>query len=67
MLSDVLHRPALLPIPGVRAEAACSASDLAEALLFTGQRVLPRRLEAGRLRAPRHPLLVDALEAMLGG
>jgi len=64
VLSDVLHRPALLPIPSFGPKLLLGG-ELAEALLFTGQRVLPAQLEVDGFRFA-HPTLGDALQAMLG-
>lgn len=43
VLASVLKRPALLPIPGFGPKALLG-SELADALLFTGQRVVPKAL-----------------------
>ena len=64
VLSDVLHRPAFLRIPSIGPKLLLGG-ELAETLLFTGQRVLPARLEVDGFRF-RHPTLDEALEAMLG-
>lgn len=63
VLSDVLHRPAFMPIPSFGPKLILGG-ELADALLFTGQRVLPGKLEADGFRF-RHPVLEDALIAML--
>jgi len=64
VLSDVLHRPAMLRIPRFGPRLLLGR-DLADALLFTGQRALPTKLVADGFEF-RHPTLEDALEAMLG-
>lgn len=61
-LGRVLHRPAVLPAPAFALRLALG--EMAEALLLTGQRVVPRRaLETGY--AFRHPRLEGALESLL--
>ena len=45
VLASVVKRPALLPIPGFGPKALLG-SELADALLFTGQRVVPKALLA---------------------
>ncbi len=62
-LARVLHRPAILPIPAFGPKLLLGA-DLADALLYTGQRVLPAKLLASGF-AFRHGTLEDALRAML--
>ena len=63
-LARVLGRPALLPVPRF-GPAILLGSELADALLFTGQRVLPRALvDDGFVFA--HPDLEGALRALLG-
>jgi uncharacterized protein len=64
VLSDVLHRPAFLRIPSIGPKLLLGG-ELAAALLFSGQRVLPARLLADGFPF-RHPTLVEALTAMLG-
>lgn len=64
VLGTVLRRPALLPIPAFGPKLLLGA-DLAEALLFTGQRVLPTRLTASGYDF-RHSTLEVALRAILG-
>ncbi len=62
-LAKVLHRPALLPVPAFGPKLLLG-SELAESLLFTGQRVEPGVLtELGF--AYRHPQLEQALRAVL--
>jgi uncharacterized protein len=63
-LARVLHRPSFLPIPTFGPKLVLGA-ELAEALLFTGQRVLPRALEASGYHFA-HPTLEVALRAVLG-
>lgn len=63
-LADVLHRPAVLPIPSFGPKLLLGG-ELADALLFTGQRVLPAKLEASGYRF-RHASLDAALRAVLG-
>lgn len=63
-LAQVLHRPAVLPVPSVGPKVllgAQGARELAEA----DQRVLPTRLAALDHRF-RHPRLADALAHQLG-
>lgn len=60
-LGRALHRPALLPVPGVALKAALGEMST---LLLTGQRVLPARIsEAGY--AFRHATLDAALDDVL--
>jgi uncharacterized protein (TIGR01777 family) len=64
VLAKVLHRPAVLPIPKF-GPSLVLGGELAEALLFTGQRVLPRvLLDSGYTF--RHSTLDVALRAILG-
>ena len=62
-LGDVLHRPTFLPIPEFGPKLLLG-SELAENLLFTGQRVLPSVLEADGY-AFEHPRLEGALRDLL--
>lgn len=63
-LGSVLKRPAALPVPSFGPKLLLGA-ELANALLFTGQRVLPRVLtESGYTF--QHPTLEGALRALLG-
>ena len=62
-LARVLHRPALLPIPAVGPKLLLGG-ELADALLYTGQRVLPAKLLASGYDV-RHADLEEALRAML--
>ncbi len=63
VLAHVLHRPAILPIPSFGPKLLLGA-DLADALLFTGQRVQPTRLLASGFEF-RHATLDAALRAVL--
>jgi uncharacterized protein (TIGR01777 family) len=62
-LGTALHRPALLPVPTF-APKLLLGGELADALLFTGQRVLPRALQRAGYQF-RHPQLDTALAAIL--
>jgi NAD dependent epimerase/dehydratase family enzyme len=62
-LGEVLHRPALLPVPGFALKALFG--EMAEATILGGQRVLPRRLQEAGFTF-RHPELAGALRAELG-
>jgi len=61
-LARVLHRPALLPVPGFVVRALLG--EMGEALLLGSARVRPRRLEK-RGFTFRYPELEDALRAAL--
>jgi uncharacterized protein len=63
-LGTVLKRPAVLPIPKF-GPSLVLGGELAEALLFTGQRVLPRVLSASGFQF-QHPTLDVALRSILG-
>jgi uncharacterized protein (TIGR01777 family) len=63
-LGRVLHRPTLLTVPRL-GPATILGGDRADALLYTGQRVVPRVLEADGYRFA-HPELEAALRAVLG-
>lgn len=63
MLGHVLSRPAVLPVPEFALRLALG--EMADALLLSGQRAVPRRLEAGGFTF-RHPALESALRAALG-
>lgn len=63
VLGSVLHRPAILPVPSIGPKLLLGA-ELADALLFTGQRVLPRALSAAGFQF-EHPTLDIALRALL--
>lgn len=63
-LASVLHRPAVLTVPRFAPRLLLGA-DRANALLFTGQRVVPRALmDDGFVH--RHPELRPALQQILG-
>lgn len=63
-LAKVLKRPAILPIPAFGPRLLLGR-ELADALLFTGQRVVPTKLLGDGFRFA-HPLLPDALRHVLG-
>jgi uncharacterized protein (TIGR01777 family) len=63
-LGRVLHRPAMLPVPPFGPKLLLGG-ELAEALLLTGQRVLPAKLLAGGFDFA-HARLDEALRAVLG-
>lgn len=63
ILGKVLNRPAFLPIPTFGPKLLLGG-ELADALLFTGQRVLPKVLLASGF-AFQHPTLDSALRALL--
>jgi uncharacterized protein (TIGR01777 family) len=62
-LARVVKRPAFLPIPPF-APKAILGGELADALLFTGQRVIPAALNASGYQFV-HPTLEVALRALL--
>ena len=62
-LAKVLHRPALLPIPAFGPKLLLGG-ELAEALLFTGQKVLPTKLQRSGYQF-LHPELGAALASLL--
>jgi uncharacterized protein (TIGR01777 family) len=62
-LAKSVHRPAVLPIPGF-APKLVLGGELVDALLMTGQRVVPSALQADGY-AFTHPQLADALGALL--
>ena len=62
-LARVVKRPAFLPIPPF-APKAILGGELADALLFTGQRVIPAALNASGYQFA-HPTLDVALRALL--
>jgi uncharacterized protein (TIGR01777 family) len=64
-LGDVLHRPTFLPVPKFGPKLLLGG-ELAENLLFTGQKVMPRVLDADGGFTFRHPELGPALRALLG-
>jgi uncharacterized protein len=61
-LSEVLHRPCLFPLPAWAARAALG--EMADALLLSGARVVPARLQAAGFIF-RHEELRPALNAIL--
>ena len=63
VLGNVLGRPALLPVPAIGPKLLLGG-ELADALLFTGQRVIPRVLSSGGYQF-MHPTLEIALRALL--
>jgi uncharacterized protein len=63
-LGDVLGRPTFLPIPKFGPKLLLGG-ELAESLLFTGQKVHPRVLEADPGFTFRHPDLATALRSLL--
>jgi uncharacterized protein (TIGR01777 family) len=62
-LGRALHRPSLLPVPAF-APRLLLGSELADSLLFTGQKVMPRALQRAGYDF-RHPRLPAALHAAL--
>ena len=62
-LATALHRPAFVPIPSFGPKLLLGG-ELAESLLFTGQRVLPTALLAAGYRF-EHPTIDVALRALL--
>jgi NAD dependent epimerase/dehydratase family enzyme len=62
-LGTVLHRPTVLPVPSFGPKLLLGP-ELAGVLLFEGQRVLPRVLEASGYQF-RHPELEGALRSLL--
>jgi uncharacterized protein (TIGR01777 family) len=64
VLGSVLRRPTALPVPKFGPKLLLGG-ELAEALLFTGQRVLPKRLEAAGFSF-QDPTLEGALRRLLG-
>src|SRR6185503_17944207 len=62
-LGKVIHRPAFVPAPAF-ALRLMLGREKADALLLSGQRVLPRRLEEAGF-VFRHPTLIEALQAEL--
>ena len=63
-LGDVLGRPTILPIPKFGPKLLLGG-ELANNLLFSGQRVLPEILDADDGFTFQHPDLATALEALL--
>ena len=64
-LGEVLHRPTFAPIPKFGPKLLLGG-ELADNLLFSGQKVLPRVLDADGTFTFRHPDLATALRALLG-
>jgi uncharacterized protein len=64
-LGDVLRRPTILPIPKFGPKLLLGG-ELAENLLFTGQKVHPTVLDADPSFTFQHPELAAALRALLG-
>ena len=64
-LGSVLHRPSVVPVPAFGPKLLLGG-ELADALLFTGQRVLPTVLQASGYQF-QHPTLDVALRAVLAG
>ena len=64
MLGEVLHRPTFLPTPTF-ALKAIMGSELVQALLLDGQRVLPKALEADGFEFEA-TIIEDGLRAVLG-
>lgn len=63
-LGEVLRRPTFLPIPSFGPKLLLGG-ELADALLFTGQRVVPSALSDDGF-VFEHPSIVPALRALLG-
>ena len=63
-LALVLHRPALFPAPAFALRLLLG--EMADSLLLSSQRVLPKKLEQLGYRF-QHPELQSALGAVLGG
>ncbi len=63
VLGSVLHRPTLLPVPRF-GPALLLGGELADALLYTGQKVLPHALQASGFEF-QHSTLDIALRAVL--
>ena len=64
VLGSVLHRPTFMTVPRFGPKLLLGG-ELADALLFTGQRVLPRVLQDGGFQF-QHPTLEVGLRAVLG-
>ncbi len=64
-LGEVLHRPTFVPIPRFGPKLLLGG-ELADNLLFSGQKVFPRILEADDGFTFAHPDLATALRALLG-
>jgi uncharacterized protein (TIGR01777 family) len=63
VLGTVLRRPAVMPVPSIGPKLLLGG-ELADALLFTGQRVIPRVLPGAGFQFA-HPTLEIALRALL--
>jgi uncharacterized protein len=63
-LADIMHRPAFFPAPAFALRLALG--EMADALLLSSQRVLPKKLESYGYRF-LHPELQSALAAVLKG
>lgn len=63
IMGKVLHRPAVLAVPSIGPKLLLGG-ELADALLFTGQRVIPAALSAAGFEFA-HPTLEIALRALL--
>lgn len=63
-LGKALGRPSVVPVPSFGPKLLLG-SELAEALLFTGQNVLPKVLQQSGYRF-QHPRLDEAFAALLG-
>jgi hypothetical protein len=63
VLGRVLKRPSVVPVPGFGPRLVLGR-DLADSLLFTGQRVLPTALQSDGFEFT-HPTLEAALRALL--
>jgi uncharacterized protein (TIGR01777 family) len=61
-LGQALHRPTLFPLPATMVKVLFGA--MGEALLLSGQRAVPRKLEASGYRF-LHPEITEALRSML--
>jgi NAD dependent epimerase/dehydratase family enzyme len=64
-IGRALRRPAVVPIPAFGPKLLLGG-ELADALLFSGQRALPAVLQASGYRFA-HPTVEDALHAVLRG
>jgi uncharacterized protein (TIGR01777 family) len=64
-LGTALHRPAVIPVPAFGPKLVLGA-ELAESLLFSSQRVLPKVLEASGY-AFRHPTIAEGMAAAFAG
>jgi uncharacterized protein len=64
-LATVMHRPAVVPVPRF-GPALLLGGELADALLYTGQKVMPTVLEADGFTF-WHPTLEVALRALIDG